>query len=252
MKRATLVLAVWIASPLAAVASPPNVFSVKRLMINADGVYHDKAVWLYRTAKGMYTFGTTTDGTNETLVMPSPSPEPGGAVVGVELLRHRFNAVGYPMHISLVEKLFAASNHVAIYAASSGDSWTYAYGDPVTNETPVGGVNSRSAFKAWGPFHADAVPLSQAPEPEIAVAFNSAKDVLNAIANLPDAQKDMTNYGVLFIDDGQTVWVELGPRFGPTEAPHLGCQTQLGRDLVIGYPKKQSAEGKSGAFLQCF
>ena len=70
---------------------------------------------------------------------------------------------------------------------------------------------------------------------------------------MPAAQKDLANYGVLFVDDGNTVWVEFGPRFAPDEAPHLGCQTQLGRDMVFGYYKKQTdTQGKSGKFLQCF
>lgn len=252
MKRAALLAAVCLALPIAAAGAPPNVFGVNTLRINATGVYRDRATWLYRTAQGTFSFGATIDGTNETLVMPAPSPQPGGTVVGVELLRHGFDTLGYPMHISLAEKLFAASYQVGIDAGRPGDLWAYAYGDAVTSERPIADVRSRAAFKAWGPFHADAVPLAQSPEPEITAAFDVAKDALNAIVNLPDAQKDMANYGVLFIDDGTTVWVEFGPRFGPQEAPHLGCQTQLGRDMVIGYLKKQTPGGQLGKFLQCF
>lgn len=224
----------------------------KPLVINESGTYQDKGVWLYRTAAGKYSFGPAAIGTNETLVMPSPSPEPGGAVVGVEIIRHSFDTLGYPMRIALVEKLFAASYQITINASNKGDLWKHEYTDPVADETPISG-KSRAAFKAWGPFHADAVPLAQAPEPEIQPAFDFAKGALNSIGNLPSAQKNLGNYGLLFIDDGSAVWVEFGPRFGADEAPHLGCQTRLGRDMVFGYDKKQqSRQGKSGKFLQCF
>jgi hypothetical protein len=70
---------------------------------------------------------------------------------------------------------------------------------------------------------------------------------------MPESQKNLGNYGVLFVDDGNTIWVEFGPRFAVNERPHLGCQTQLGRDMVFGFNKKQvDDEGTSGKFLQCF
>jgi hypothetical protein len=137
------------------------------------------------------------------------------------------------LHIALVEKLFAASYQTAIYAFDNGQLWSHGYGEPVANERPVAG-GSRPAFKVWGPFHADAVPFT-------------------SINNMPESQKVLANYGVLFTDDGNTIWVELGPRFGPDEAPHLGCQTQLGRDIVFGFNEKPSdSQGTSGKFLQCF
>jgi hypothetical protein len=222
----------------------------KSLVINESGTYHDRATWQYRTADGKYTDGPKIEGTNEMLVMPSPSPPAGGALNAVVMARHRFDTLGYPIHIALVEKLFAASYQTRIYVFD-GQLWSHDYGEPVTNETPVT-HGSGPAFKAWGPFHADAVPLAQAPEPEIQPAFDFAKDALNSIGNLPDPQKSLGNYGVLFVDDGSTVWVEFGPRFGENEAPHLGCQTQIGRDMVFGYNKKQPSQGKSGKFLQCF
>jgi hypothetical protein len=64
-------------------------------------------VWLYRLADGRYAPGPAVIGTNEMLVMPSPSPPPGCALDAVEVLRHRFDTLGYPLHIALVEKLFA-------------------------------------------------------------------------------------------------------------------------------------------------
>ena len=236
---------------LGAVA-PADSPALKPLAINAAGTFQDKGLWLYRSADGKFGFGPATIGTNELLVMPSPSPSAGGALAGVEVIRHPLDTLGYPLHIALVEKLFAASYQTTINAGNKGELWKYEYGDPVQNEAPVAG-GTAPAVKAWGPFHADAVPLAQAPQPDIAPAFAFAKGALNSIGNLPASQKDLANYGVLFVDDGNTIWVELGPRFGPNEAPHLGCQTQLGRDMVFGFDKKQpDDQGKSGKFLQCF
>ncbi len=227
-------------------------FALQPLVINASGTFRDKCVWLYRNADGKYGYGPTVNGTNEILVMPSPSPPTGGAVDAVELARHGFDTLGYPLHIALVEKLFAASYQVTIYANNRRELWRYDYGDPVEDEKPITAA-SRPAFKAWGPFHGDAVPLAQAPGPRIQAAFNFAKGALDSIGNMPEAQKNLGNYGVLFVDDGNTIWVELGPRFAPNEAPHLGCQTQLGRDMVFGYNEKQPENtGVSGKFLQCF
>ena len=165
--------AAFLAGTVALADAPPG----KPMVINEFGTYTDKAVWMYRNADGTVSLGTTVTGTNETLVMPSPSPPPDGAVGGVTLGRHSFDTLGYPMHIALVEKLFAASYQINIYASSDIANkmglWSYDYGDPVTNERPVAGPNP--TFKSWGPFHADAVPLAQAPEPEIAAAFSFAR-----------------------------------------------------------------------------
>jgi hypothetical protein len=58
--------------------------------------------------------------------MPSPEPSPGGAVVAVTIARHPFDTLGYPLHISLVEKLFAAACEIAVYptAGSFGNTKT--------------------------------------------------------------------------------------------------------------------------------
>lgn len=209
---------------------------------------------MYRSADGKYSFGPDTYGTNEMLVMvPTPSPDRGGAVEAVEIARHAFDTFGYPMHIALVEKLFAAAYHVDIYVtALNRQLWEYRYNDPVPDEKPVTASATRVAFKAWGPFHADAVPLAQAPEPEIQAAFDYGKGALNSIGNLRDDKRSWPITVCLFIDDGNTVWVEFGPRFAPDEVRHLGCQKRLGRDMVFGYNKKQSGPGTSGKFLQCF
>jgi hypothetical protein len=233
----------------AAVAQTPSTTPV---IVNQTGTYTDKGVWLYGSASGTYGYGPAVLGTNELLMMPAPSPPAGDSLGGVLLIRHQFDTIGYPLHIALVEKLFAASYQTTIEASQGGDIWKHEFGDPVAIEKPTTG-GTRLPFKFWGPFHADAIPFQNAPEPEIQPAFDFAKSALNAISNMPASQKNLANYGVLFVDDGDTVWVELGPRFGPDEAPHLGCQTQLGRDMVIGYIKKQATmKGTLGKFLQCF
>ena len=231
-------------------ASPKT--TAKGLAINQNGTYADKGMWLYGNEPGKYGYGPAVVGTNELLVMPDPSPPAGSVLAGVVLIRHSFDTLGYPMHIALVEKLFAASYQITISASQDAELWKYVYGDPIANETLTTG-GTRPPFKSFGPYHADAVPFDKAPEPDIQAAFNFAKAALNSIRNLPASQKSLTNYGVLFIDDGDTVWVEFGPRFGPNEAAHLGCQTQLGRDMVFGYNKTQAnAKGAVGKFLQCF
>ncbi|MGA8100409.1 MAG: hypothetical protein WB810_17275, partial [Candidatus Cybelea sp.] len=166
MKFAILTVAAFVVMPVMFAVACADAPLGKPLVINKPGSFQDQAVWLYRTADGKHSFGPATKGTNENLVMPSPSPEPGGAVEGVEIGRHPFDTLGYPMHVALVEKMFAASYKVRIYASDNGQIWVYEYGDPVANEATIT-KSSRSAFKAWGPFHADAVPLAQAPELEI-------------------------------------------------------------------------------------
>ncbi len=224
----------------------------KPITASAAGTSQDKGVWMYRSADGTLGSGPAVIGTNELLVMPPPSPPSGGAVAGVEIIRHPLNTLGYPLHIALVEKLFAASYQAGVLAVNKGETWKYDYGDPVIDEKPAAGGGAPT-FKAWGPFPANAVPFAQAPEPDMQAAFNFAKGALNAISNMPASQKDLANYGILFIDDGSTIWVELAPRFGPNETPHLGCQTQLGRDIVLGFNKKEpDKQDVAGKFLPCF
>jgi hypothetical protein len=74
-----------------------------------------------------------------------------------------------------------------------------------------------------------------------------------SIENLPQAERDLNHYAVLFVTVNDTVWVEFGPLFGEREVPHLGCQTQLGRDMVFAYDQQQRQQGTTaGKFLQCF
>jgi hypothetical protein len=253
MKLAVLVFSLSAALPIIGAVALADATTGKPITINAVGPFQDKGVWLYRNTDGKFGFGAATIGTNEMLVMPSPSPPSGGAVAGVEIIRHPFDTLGYPLHIALVEKLFAASYQTTIMASNNGrELWEYDYGDAVTKEKPFAG-GSRPTFKAWGPFPGNAVPFAQAPEQDIQAAFDFAKGVLDSISNMPTSQKSLANYGILFTDDGNTIWVELGPRFAPDETPHLGCQTKLGRDMVFGFNKKQpDDQGFSGKFLQCF
>jgi hypothetical protein len=85
-------------------------------------------------------------------------------------------------------------------------------------------------------------------------AFAFAKSALTSIVNLPDAQKDLSHYVVMFVSAQNTVWVEFRPLFGTAEVPHLGCQTELGRDMVFGYMKNRPEPNgaQPGIFLQCF
>jgi hypothetical protein len=217
------------------------------LRINAQGPFSDLGVWIYRGADGKFSYGKGVLGTNERLVMPLPQPSPGGAVSAVTIIRHKFDTLGYPMHVALVEKLFAQAFQGSIFSSRDVTMWEYDYHDPMTKEKTSDAGAVPPKFAASGPFSATGdIP------PEMQAAFAFAVGAMKSIVNLPDDQKDLKNYGVLFVDDGQTIWVELGPRFGPAETAHLGCQTLLGRDMVFGYDKKQSAGSQTGKFLQCF
>ena len=218
------------------------------MVINNQGTFVDFGVWMYQRADGKNTLAPGVKGTNETIVMPSPAPPPGGKLVGITRVRHNFVTLGYPMQISLVDKLFAAAYQIPIYTSLDGALWEYPYGAGITDEKPLGGQD-RPPFNFLGPFPADG-PLPDT----VHDAFAFAVKVMNSITNMPASQKDLKNYGVLFVDDGATIWVEFGPRFAPGEAPHLGCQTQLGRDMVVGYEKDRTsvAPGQVGRFLQCF
>jgi hypothetical protein len=179
--------------------------------------------------------------------MPAPSPEPGGQVAAVAIVRHSFDTLGYPMHVSLLEKLFGTSYKISVYASNQGEMWQYDSGSPASDEKSVT-LQQSPRIKIWGPMRADG-PIP----PDLQKAFAFAEESLASIRNLSDAQKQLGNYIVMFVDDGTTTWVEFGPSFAPGETPHLGCQTQLGRDMVFGYDDKQTGgERKTGEFLQCF
>lgn len=145
-----------------------------------------------------------------------------------------------------MDKLFATLAHVEAIVSDQGNLWKHELGTPYPQEVPPKGVAPASAT-AVGP-----MPASGTIPPQYQTAFDFASNAMKSIANLPDAQKDLKNYAVLFVDSGDTIWMEFAPVFGPDETPHLGCQTQMGRDMVFGYLKKQAATGQAGKFLQCF
>ncbi len=218
------------------------------ITINAQGTYRDLGVWLYKSASG-FGFGPANVGTNEHLDMPSPSPPTGASVAGVEVIRHSLDTLGYPLHISLVDKLYAVNHRMPIFVSNNSVLWSYTPGDPVAQERSLAD-NSVTNVHAVGP-----LPANGAIPDQYQAAFAYAKSVLASISNLPDSQKSLGNYAVLFIDDGATTWIELGPAFGPKEAEHLGCQTEVGRDMVMSMRTVVTSSGsvtKGGAFLQCF
>ncbi len=129
-----------------AVAQTP---SLKPVVVNQTGPYTDKGVWLYANAAGKYGYGAAVNGTNELLIMPAPSPSPGGSLAGILLIRHPFDPIGYPLHIALVEKLFAASYQTTVEASEGGDIWKHEFSDPVAVETPTTG-GTRLPFRIFG------------------------------------------------------------------------------------------------------
>lgn len=173
------------------------------LRINSPGPFTDLGIWLYRTQDGKYGFGDAIVGSNETLIMPLPKPPPGATVSGVMIKRHPFDTLGYPLHVALVEKLFAQSNGIEVDASNNGEIWSYRPGDPAAQESMVAG-NGRPPFTFSGPFPADGtIPDDMRP------AYLFAKGVMASIENMPDSQKDLRNYVVLFVVTTNTIWVNL-------------------------------------------
>jgi len=239
----TTILLVGIAPSQQSSASP----TPGKLRINAQGTYGALGVWLYKNPDGTYSHGDAIVGTNETLNMPVANLPPGSVLTGLLIKRHPFDTLGYPMHISLVEKAFARAKQLQVLVADNGQIWTYAYSDPAAKETRESGEDAVT-IQSLGPIPADgAIPT------EMQGAFSYAKQVLNSIENVPDVQKELRNYSALFVVAGDTIWVELGPAFANGEAPHLGCQTPLGRDMVFGYNTRGlQADHVVGKWLQCF
>jgi hypothetical protein len=238
-------------APFAAIllcAATPTPMPGAPLRINAQGTFSDIAAWIYKTPQGTFGFTSTPAiGTNELLNVPPLSGVPSGSTpVGVFVKRHAFDPLGYPMHISLVDKLFAHLTQLTISMSTNGGLFTYDPKDPAAKEGVVQGHAAQIRYS--GPIPADG-PIP----PDVQAAFSFAKQSLDAITNMPPEQKNLKNYGVLFIQDGNITWVELGPIFAPDERPHLGCQTLLGRDMVFGYDARSSQPmDLAGKWLQCF
>jgi hypothetical protein len=233
----------------APVASPtPAVYAAPQ--INARGVFQDRAAWMYIDATGARSISAQYEGTNEFLQMPPASPPPGGAVTGVEILRHPSDHMGYPIHISLVEKTFAQLEHLqSVYVADSPSSlYRYDVASSIWNQHTVrGDDDGKGIVNAVGPISATA-PIPDAYRR----AFNLAKNSLASVTNLPESQKELANYDVSFVETEDATWVEFGPHFGLGETAHLGCQTRLGRDMVFGFMKVLAGGESALKFLQCF
>jgi len=217
------------------------------LRINEQGPFGALGIWMYKYPNGSYSHGAMIAGTNETLAMPASNPPPGSALAGIFIKSHPLDTLGYPMHVSLVDKFFAQIKKLDVVVDENGADWTYSSGDPATKETRGSGATP-AAFRSVGPIPADGpIPV------ELQTAFSLAQHAMRSIENLPDAQKNLKNYSALFVITDNTVWVELAPAFASGEVPHAGCQTQLGRDMVFGYDAKGSAAGRAfGKWLQCF
>jgi len=235
---------------LGAVALAPSALPVRAALppvrINAEGTFKDVGVWIVETADKKFRYLPGTIGTNEAVAMPAPALAPGETLSASMRIRHGMRLYGYPMQLSMLEKLFATTNHVTAMDSIGDDMRKYEPGTPFPQEIVVNGP-SPGRFTADGPMPANG-PIPAADKD----AFAYATGALASIENLPADQKDLAHYAVMFIDDGTSIWVEFGPSFGPTEAPHLGCQTLEGRDMVFAYGKQMTPQGRGGAFLQCF
>lgn len=230
---------------LASIVTIGPCVALASIAINGQGTFRDLGIWLYENPNHTFSFGPATTGTNERLDMPSPSPPAGGSVAGIEIIRHPFDTLGYPLHISLIDKLYAAHLHLGIDVSNNGHIWAWTPGTSVAQERSLDD-GSMSSVNSFGP-----VPANGAIPQQYQAAFQFATQALASISNMPADQKQLQNYAVLFVVSGTTTWVEFGPVFGQGETEHLGCQTNLGRDMVFGY-EATSSNGSNGMFLQCF
>jgi hypothetical protein len=223
------------------------------IRINAQGTFTDAGAWMYETDDKKFRNGDDVKGTNESLLMPSPSPQYGETVVAINYFHHPRDTMGYPVHISLIQKAFANIHKVAIYSSGDDDRtmWRYDSGTPFGNEHGTapgfGRAEAPPSYKLTGP-----VPGSAAMPPDYADAVAYLKQALGSIENMPAAQKNLSNYVVMFAETDDTIWMEIAPVPATGEDVHLGCQMQNGRDMVFGYQKKAPAGKHGGPWLQCF
>ena len=206
-------------------------------------VVHPGAMWIY---EGRYGAGVAPfiSGTDERVDVLPPNLTVNEDPIAIALFRGPFDFRGYPMRISLVDKLFTATQKVqrAVMYTPEGVR-AYENGKPAFAETELHGPGV-GAFTASGPFPADGAIIEQ-----YRASFEYAVQAMRRVSGLTAEQMDLARYAVLFIDTPSATWMEFGPAFGPNETPHLGCQTQLGRDMVFEYPKTPAG---AAAVLPCF
>ena len=236
---------------LAFTLSSAAVFADSGIRINAQGPFTDVGVWMYRNDDNKVRNDVGVRGTNESLIMPSPSPQYGETLVGITHIHHERDTMGYPVHISLIEKAFANLYKVQFFSSGGTMLWRYDAGNPFFRETGSATSPARADplqnFTLIGPIAGnEAVP----PRYQDAVAY--LKRALDSIENLPPAQKDLSHYVVLFVETNDTIWMEIAPNPARGESLHLGCQMQNGRDMVFAYVKDQPAGKHGGPWLQCF
>jgi hypothetical protein len=234
-------LALALAALVAATPAYPQSFSL--YIKNPPPI--DAAAWIYQ---GNYGLGLADviQGTRERIDVLPPNIATTQSAVGIELFRRSLDTAGYPMRISLVEKLFAATQKLEYVVLSTSEGGReYDTRQPAYGETVLHGP-AAGAFRASGPAPANG-PIIAEYQPAFAYATRELAQL-----SLPADQKDLAHYVVMFIDTPGTTWVEFGPAFAPGETPHLGCQTQLGRDMVFGYVKDPAGAGVGGPFIACF
>jgi hypothetical protein len=221
------------------------------IRINAQGPFTDVGVWMYQNDDNKVRNDVGVRGTNEDLVMPSPSPQYGEKLIGIAHVHHERDTMGYPLHISLIEKAFANLYKVQLYSGGGTMLWRYDPGNPFFRETGSAKSPARAdplqTFTLIGP-----VAGNEAMPPQYQDAVTYLKSALGSIENLPPSQKDLSNYVVLFSETNDTVWMEIAPNPAPGENLHLGCQMQNGRDMVFAYLKNAPAGKRGGPWLQCF
>ncbi len=229
-----------------------DVYGDAGVRINTQGPFTDVGVWMYRTDDGKFRNGPGVKGTNESLIMPSPTPQYGEALVAITHIHHPRDRMGYPVHVSLIEKAFANVHKVQLYSSGSDDMmWAYTAGTPFGQEhgesTGSARAEAPESYKMTGPF-----PGNQPLPAPYADAVAYLKNALGSIENMPTAQKDLSNYVVLFSETDAVIWMEIAPVPAAGEDVHLGCQMQNGRDMVFGYEKNAAAGKHGGPWLQCF
>ncbi len=234
-------LVLTLAALVAATPAYPQSFS----LVIKDPPPIDAAAWIYQGNYGLG-FANVIQGTRERIDVLPPNIAATQSAVGIELFRRSLDAAGYPMRISLVEKLFAATQKLEYVVLSTSEgAREYDTRQPAYSETVLHGP-AAGAFRASGPVPANG-PVIAEYQPALSYATRSLAQL-----NLPADEKDLSHYVVMFIDTPSTTWIEFGPAFAPGETPHLGCQTQLGRDMVFGYAKDPAAGAGSGPFIACF